>query len=107
MSRRLWSITAIGIAVMAVLDLAGCTPVPPAPPAPPPLPATVVCAVPLAMTEREPMPLAPHGTDSQQEVALYLLALHRWGVRGWQRLAAIRDDSERCRDSAEPTDAED
>ncbi|MDC8804231.1 hypothetical protein PRZ61_12340 [Halomonas pacifica] len=110
MSRRLWLMTVIGFAMMAVLDLGGCARTEPLP-EPPPLPPPIVCAAPVAMTAQDPAPLAPHGTDSQREVALYLLALHRWGVQGWQRLAAIRDYTERCHEGTEeranPTDAED
>ncbi|ATG73666.1 hypothetical protein AN401_07185 [Zobellella denitrificans] len=81
----------------SLIVLTGCTSRPAPLPEPAPLPAPILCAAPAAMTEHEPMPRAPRGDYTQQEVALYLLALHRWGSRGWQRLAAIHDYTRQCR----------
>lgn len=80
------------------LTLTGClaTAVPEVPPAPTP----VVCAASAALTEQESEPLRPTGQYTQRAVALYIKQLHRWGTRGWDKLAATRSWSQRCVDRA-------
>lgn len=91
-------------AIGSLLALAGCAAQPPEPPPAPPIVTLVACAAPAAMTEPEAAPERPAGDYTQRDVALYVQALHRWGGRGWQRLAAVRDDAARCRAGVDDND---
>lgn len=77
--------------------LAACTSTPDAPPAlPPVMVAPVVCAAPVGMTVAEAAPERPEGDYTQRDVALYVESLHRWGHRGWLRLARVREHAAEC-----------
>lgn len=100
--RRLWQGVALACLVLLLLLLAGCaTREAPPPPAPPPLPAPVLCAAPVGMTGQEPEPDRPAGDITQRDVAAYLVELHRWGWRGWRRLAGVRAHAEACASNAD------
>lgn len=86
------------IVVAVLLMLAGCASSPEPVPRPEPLPAPVLCALPEGQTVQEPEPERPTGDYSQRDVALYMERLHRWGSRGWTRLAAAREWSDNCVD---------
>jgi len=86
-------------ALCLVLGLAGCAATPePAPQPPAPLPAPVVCALPAGMSEPEPPPQRPEGEYTQRDVAEFVAELHRWGSRGWEKLARARHWSQDCVD---------
>lgn len=93
------------VTLVLLVGLAGCaaTPAPEPPPAPP-IVNLVACSAPVGMTEPEAVPERPTGDYTQRDVALYVQALHRWGSRGWQRLAAVRDDATHCRASVDDND---
>lgn len=86
--------------VLLAAGLAGCAAhqveLPPAPSVPP----AMVCAAPGEMTSAEGQPERPTGKYTQRAVALYIESLHRWGARGWERLAAVRAWSKDCVDRA-------
>lgn len=88
------------IAGALVLLLSGCASSPESLPSPEPLPAPVLCALPEGQTIQEPAPERPVGDYTQRDVALYIERLHRWGNRGWTRLAAAREWSDNCVDRA-------
>ncbi|WP_151208985.1 hypothetical protein [Bordetella petrii] len=79
--------------------LAGCAGAPASPP-PPTDPAPVLCAASAGQTELEARPDKPTGTYSQRAVAAYIEQLHRWGTRGWEKVAAVRAWSNDCVDRA-------
>lgn len=80
--------------------LAGCASAPVALPPPPQVPPLVVCAPELEMTAPEAQPERPAGDYSQRRVALFIEQLHRWGSRGWKKLAAARAEGIDCVDRA-------
>lgn len=84
--------------MLVALVVAGCAGTPEPLPRPEPLPAPVLCDLPEAQTVQEPEPERPVGNYSQRDVALYIERLHRWGSRGWTRLAAAREWSNNCVD---------
>lgn len=79
--------------------LASCAAAP-SPTMPPADPAPVLCATPAGQTEPETEPDRPAGTYSQRAVAAYIEQLHRWGTRGWEKVAAVRAWSMDCVDRA-------
>lgn len=83
-------------ALLAAGLSAGCAQQPAEPPEPAPIVNLVSCAAPAGMTESEPEPDRPEGDYTQRDVALYIESLHRWGSRGWLRLARVRDHAEHC-----------
>lgn len=96
-----WAPLVPWLLVFAVMLLnSGCTTREPPPPEPPPLPAVVLCAPSVGATEPEPEPDRPGESATQQDVALYLIDLHRWGWRGWRRLASVRAHAEACTSNA-------
>ena len=87
-----------GVLVAGVL--AGCAAAPVALPPPPQVPPVVVCAPESEMTAPEARPERPAGSYSQRQVALFIEQLHRWGSRGWKKLAAVRAEGIDCVDRA-------
>ncbi len=86
------------VALVACVAMVGCAVN--APPEVAPVPAPVVCAPSAALTDGEPEPSRPAGQYTQRDVALYIKQLHRWGARGWEKLAASRSWSQSCVDRA-------
>lgn len=83
--------------VPIVAALAACTSTPDAPPAlPPVMVSPILCAAPVGMTAAEAPPVRPEGDYTQRDVALYVEGLHRWGHRGWLRLARVREHAAEC-----------
>lgn len=81
----------------AAAALAACSGAPEAPPAlPPVMVQQTVCAAPVGMTAPEAAPARPEGDYTQRDVALYVEGLHRWGYRGWLRLARVREHAAEC-----------
>lgn len=80
--------------------LAGCASQPVVLPTPPAPPAVVLCAPESEMTAPEAQPERPTGIYSQRQVALFVEQLHRWGSRGWKKLAAVRAEGIDCVDRA-------
>jgi len=83
-----------------VLVLGACESTPERVPPLDPLPAPVLCALPVGMTETEAEPATPAGNYGQREVAAYITALHEWGTAGWARVARSREWSQECVDRA-------
>ncbi len=96
-----WAMLVLWALVLSLLfSLSGCSSTPPRPAEPPPLPAPILCAAPPGMTEAQAEPDRPAGELTQRDVASYLLALHRWGWRGWRQLQGVRDYAAQCRSNA-------
>lgn len=86
--------------------LAGCSTTPEPIPAPERMPTPVVCDLEQGMTKPEPEPKRPTGDYSQRHVSDYVARLHRWGNRGWEKLAAARQRNERCKEQHQPNTAD-
>jgi hypothetical protein len=86
--------------------LAGCGTTPERIPAPERMPAPVVCDLEQGMVEPEPQPVRPTGDYSQRHVSDYVARLHRWGSRGWEKLAAARQRNDQCKNRYEPNSAD-
>lgn len=86
--------------------MAGCGTTPERIPAPERMPSPVVCDLKQGMTKPEPEPVRPTGDYSQRHVSDYIARLHRWGTRGWEKLAAARQRNEQCKQKHEPNTAD-
>ena len=88
--------------------LAGCGTTPKPIPAPERMPSPVVCDLKLGMTKPEPEPVRPTGDYTQRHVSDYVARLHRWGGRGWEKLAGARQRNEKCKERHQenPADSE-
>lgn len=84
------------VGVLVVMQLTGCATNAAPPSLPDPLPAPVVCAPGVGMTEYEPPPASPAGQYTQRDVASYVTDLHQWGSRGWEKVARVRQWSLDC-----------
>ncbi|OLO06864.1 hypothetical protein BTW08_15325 [Salinicola sp. MH3R3-1] len=98
LEERRAEIVRVIVAIITVALLTACESVPTS--TPPPVidnePPVVICAIPAGMTESKAEPSKPIGNYSQRDVGLYLQALHRWGSRGWLRLARVDERSREC-----------
>ncbi|WP_421864373.1 hypothetical protein [Marinobacter adhaerens] len=86
--------------------LAGCGTTPKLIPAPERMPGPVVCDLKLGMTKPEPEPVRPTGDYTQRHVSDYVARLHRWGGRGWEKLAAARQRNEKCKERHQENNAD-
>lgn len=88
------------VVALIAASVAGCTANRPDMPPAIQVAPSVLCAAPGEMTTPEARPEKPHGDYTQRDVALFIEQLHRWGQRGWKRLAAVRAWSMGCVDRA-------
>ena len=88
-------------AALVMVALAGCAQKPSEPLPPPPTINLYMCAAPAGMTAPERQPLRPVGDYTQDDVALYITDLHHWAMRGWLKLARVREHADKCVASTE------
>ncbi|WP_085919077.1 hypothetical protein [Halomonas sp. CSM-2] len=88
------------VIIAAGATLGACGSTPPELPQPPAI-NVYQCVTPAGMTAPEPQPKRPRGEYTQDDVALYITELHRWGTRGWLKLARVREHADQCANSAE------
>ncbi|WP_328184647.1 hypothetical protein [Marinobacter sp. OP 3.4] len=94
------------LVLVLAFAMAGCGTTPEPIPTPEHMPAPVVCDLNQGITKPEPEPVRPTGDYTQRHVSDYVARLHRWGSRGWEKLASARQRNERCKEKHEPNTAE-